>query len=66
MDLDKLAELLKPSDTEIRELALRETDPARISEFQPIVRGPGMAVVILSLVAVAAIPLTLMRIATKR
>ena len=57
-----LADLLKPSDREIRELAMRETDRAHVHDFQPIVKGPVMAVLILACVGLAAIPMTLLRI----
>ena len=57
-----LADLLKPSDREIRDLALRETDPERVHEFQPIVRGPIVAVLILMLISVAAVPMTVVRV----
>jgi plastocyanin domain-containing protein len=59
------ADFLKPSDREIRELALRETDPARVEEFQPITKGPVVAVLILACVGIAAIPLTLWRLVSR-
>jgi hypothetical protein len=56
------ADFLTPSGEEIRELALRETDPARVAQFQPIVKGPVVAILILACVAIAAVPMTLFRL----
>jgi hypothetical protein len=61
-----LADFLKPSDREIRELALRETDPAYVHEFQPIAKGPVVAVLILMVIGLAAVPITLFRLVTRR
>jgi hypothetical protein len=61
-----IADRLKPSDREIRELALRETDPERVLEFQPIAKGPVVALLILMLIGLAAIPMTLLRLARRR
>ncbi|HEY3740447.1 MAG TPA: hypothetical protein VGL53_11415 [Bryobacteraceae bacterium] len=56
------ADFLKPTDQEIRELALRETDPARVGSFQPYTKGPLVALLILAGVGIAAIPMTLYRL----
>ncbi len=55
---------LKPDETEIRRLALRETDPVFAAEFEPFTKGPVVAVLILAAVGVAAIPLSLWRLFT--
>ena len=59
-------DFLKPTEDEIRELALRETDPARAHEFEPITQGPVVALLILAGVGLAAVPLTLYRLVTMR
>lgn len=59
-----LVRKLKPSPSEIRRLALCETDPQLYSKFKPITRGPVFAVLMLFLIGVAAIfmvPLRLLR-----
>jgi hypothetical protein len=60
------ADFLKPSEREIRELAMRETDPAHLQEFQPIAKGPVIAVLILIRVGLALIPMALFRLLTRR
>ena len=59
-------ERLRPTDREIRELALRETDPTRAARFEPIVRGPAWAVLGLLGVGLAALPALLVRLARGR
>jgi hypothetical protein len=61
-----LLERLKPTDGEIRELALRETDAAQAAHFEPIVRGPVFAVLALACIGVAALPSLLRRLITGR
>ncbi len=56
-----LTSRLKPTPAEIRELALRETDPAEWPHFQPITRGPLFAVLLLAGVGIAAAPSALVR-----
>ena len=48
-----LIDRLKPTDREIRDLALRETDSALAHRFDPIARGPVFAVLALVVVGVA-------------
>ena len=55
-------ERLKPSHSEIRELALRETDPAQARRFEPIARGPLFALVALAAIGLAALPSALWRL----
>jgi hypothetical protein len=57
-----LLERLKLTDREIRELALRETDPARAEAFQPIARGPVFAVLGLACMGLAALPSLVLRL----
>jgi hypothetical protein len=57
-------ERLEPTERELRELALQETDPARAGRFAPIVRGPVFAVLALAVVGVAALPGILRRLLT--
>lgn len=52
---------LKPTDAEIRRLAEQETDPALAASFEPICRGPRVAILILAGVGIAAIPHVLLR-----
>jgi nucleoside-diphosphate-sugar epimerase len=59
-----LARKLKPSPSEIRRLALCETDPKLYPKFKAIARGPVFAVLMLFLIGVAAVfmvPLRLLR-----
>jgi hypothetical protein len=51
----RLAKALAPTSEEIRRLARRETDPREVGRFQPITRGPVVAVLVLAAVGVAAI-----------
>ncbi len=62
MSATSVTDRVKPTENEILELARREVDPARVGEFQPIVKGPYVAVIILAAVAVAAIPANLYRL----
>ena len=55
-------ERLEPTEREIRELALRETDPAQAARFAPIARGPVFAVLALFAVGLAALPGVLHRL----
>lgn len=57
-----MLERLKPTDREIRELALRETDPAQAASFQPIARGLLFALLGLAAVGLAALPSLLLRL----
>ena len=57
-----MLERLKPTDREIRELALRETDPAQAERFAPIAAGPVLALLGLALVGLAALPALLLRL----
>ncbi len=59
-------DFLKPTEDEIRELALRETDPAHVGDFQPITKGPVVAILILACVGLIAIPATVYRLVTMR
>ena len=61
-----LLKRLKPTDREIRALALRETDSAEAAQFTPITRGPIFAVVALAAVGLAAIPSCLIRLLRPR
>ena len=61
-----MIERLKPGETEIRELALRETDPTQARHFEPIVRGPVFAVLALAAIGLAAAPAMLWRLLTHR
>lgn len=58
----KLFRLLMPSALEIERLAVRETDPARCHEFEPITRGPVLAVALLVGVAIAALAVSPVRL----
>ena len=51
-----ILDYLKPSEADIRRLAEQETDPALAATFEPVCRGPLVALLILAAVAVAAIP----------
>jgi len=53
---------LKPTDREILALAERETDPAQVSRFAPICRGPLFALMAIPLVVLAALPSCLYRL----
>lgn len=44
---------LRPSATDLETLARHETDPSKVARFQPIARGP--AVAILTLMALGAL-----------
>jgi len=57
-------ERLEPTEQELRELALAETDPAQAGRFAPIVRGPLFAVLALAVVGLAALPGILRRLLT--
>lgn len=49
-------EFLKPTEQEIRALALRETDPGCASEFTPICHGPVAAVLLLAWAGLCSVP----------
>jgi hypothetical protein len=53
---------LKPGEREVRELALRETDPAQARRFAPIAKGPVFALAALAAVALAALPACVLRL----
>jgi hypothetical protein len=57
-----ILQLLKPTDEEIRALALKETDPAQVERFEPIARGPLFAAVGIVLVLCAALPGCMLRL----
>lgn len=57
-----LLEYLRPTPAEIERLALRETDPARYAEFEPITRGFAYALGILLMVGIAAAAVTPFRL----
>ena len=46
----------------MRELALRETDPAQAGRFAPIARGPVFALLALAGVVLAALPACALRL----
>lgn len=53
---------LKPTDGEILELALRETDLREADRFEPICRGPLFAAFAIPLVVLAAVPACVLRL----
>lgn len=55
--------MLKPTDNQIRALARREADPKQALAFEPIARGPLVALLGLLLVGLVAVPLALVQIA---
>jgi hypothetical protein len=57
---------LKPDEAEIRTVALRETDPRYAAEFEPFTKGPLVAVILLLATGMAAVPLILWRLLTKK
>jgi hypothetical protein len=61
-----LLERVRPTDHEIRELALRETDAAQALRFEPIARGPVFALLPLACVGLAALPSLLWRLLVAR
>lgn len=61
-----ILDVLKPDETEIREAALRETDPRLAHRFEPFTHGPAMAVLILAAAGIAAVPLNLWRLLTRK
>ncbi len=56
----------KPSDEELRRLALRETDPRHHRRFEPIARGRVFAVAALLVVVALSAPFVLARICRGR
>ena len=54
-------DFLRPTEAEISDLALRETEPKLAADFSPITKGPVVAVLLLAGVAMAALPLHLWR-----
>ena len=52
---------LKPTDPEIRRLAIEETDHTRSSGFAPFEKGPLFAVLVLAFVGIAAVPAQIWR-----
>jgi len=63
--LSRIIALLRPSPGAVRELALRETDPAHAHEFDPITLGPIGNGAILCGVALAAAVLVPLRLAMR-
>jgi hypothetical protein len=57
-----IIDLLKPSAAEIRELALRETDPKHVREFEQICVGPVWVVLLLLVVGLCAVIVSPFRI----
>ena len=57
---------LKPTDREIRGLALRETDPAQASHFAQITRRPVFALVAQTRVGLAVLPSCFRRLPHRR
>jgi hypothetical protein len=60
--MSRVLQHLKPTDAEIRRLALDETDPSRADHYEPIARGPAFALLALSVVLVLAMPSCLLRL----
>jgi hypothetical protein len=60
--MTSLAQLLRPSGSEVRELVLRETDPARAAEFEQLCLGPALTVLALFAIGVCAVVVTPFRI----
>ena len=58
----RLLQHLKPTDSEIRTLALDETDPGRVSHYEPIARGPVFALLAIPGVLLLAMPFCLFRL----
>jgi hypothetical protein len=54
--------MLRPSDDQIRALALREATTTHAAAFEPVARGPVFAVVALVCVGLVAVPLTLWQV----
>ena len=61
--MGSLLDRLKPTDREIRELALRETNPRLVARFEPIARGRLLALVAIPVVVLLALPSCLLRLA---
>lgn len=57
-----LLQRLKPTEEEVRELALRETDARAFRRFQPINRGPLFAVSAILVVLFVSIPASIIRL----
>ncbi len=51
-----ILDYLKPTEEEIRELAEREVDPANRHMFEPICRGPAVAVLLIAWACIASLP----------
>ena len=60
--MGSLLQRLKPTEKEVRELALRETDMLAFRRFQPINRGPWFAVSAILLVLLVSIPACIIRL----
>lgn len=58
----KIFSVLRPSAGEIRELALRETDPSHWREFEPITLGFSLNACLLLLIGAAAFVTTPLRL----
>lgn len=60
----KLLRYLLPTSAEIEQLALEETDPAHSRRFEPITRGPLIALLLLAYVVLAAAIVSPLRLIT--
>ena len=56
---------LRPTPAEIERLALRETDPAHVDEFEPITRGLPFAIASLIAIGAAAVVVSPFRLAMR-
>jgi hypothetical protein len=52
---------VKPTEAEIKRLAIDEADPLRYARFEPIARGPLFGLCALALVGLAALPSSVFR-----
>jgi hypothetical protein len=57
-----LTSLLRPTGTEIHDLVVREMDPARTAEFEPVCRGPLVGVLALAVIGIACVVTSPVRI----
>jgi hypothetical protein len=53
---------LRPTDREVVELALRETDPREAPRFEPICRGPLFALLAIPALLLLSLPACLLRL----
>lgn len=54
---------LRPTPSEVERLALRETDPARYADFEPITRGFAYTACMIVVVGIAAVVVSPFRLA---